>query len=74
MPQPVARSEAVNGLAQERLVEQLPAGETTALRLTILDGLSLRAAAAQLEISPMVVQRAQKKAIPALRRQLVAWS
>jgi predicted DNA-binding protein (UPF0251 family) len=42
-----------------------------ALRLTILEGLSLRAAAAQLQISPMAVQRAQKKALAALRQQLV---
>jgi len=58
-------------LALEQLVEQLPARQATALRLTILEGLSLRAAAAQLQISPMAVQRAQKKAIAALRLQLV---
>jgi hypothetical protein len=37
----------------------------------ILAGLSLRAAAAQLQIRPMAVQRAQKKALAALRQQLV---
>jgi RNA polymerase sigma-B factor len=58
-------------LALEQLVEQLPARQATALRLTLLEGLSLRAAAAQLQISPMAVQRAQKKAIAALRLQLV---
>ena len=42
-----------------------------ALRLTVLEGLSLRAAAERLEIRAMSVQRAQKKAIAALRQQLV---
>ena len=40
----------------EQLVEQLPAAQATVLRLTVLEGLSLRAAAAQLQISPMAVQ------------------
>ncbi len=59
------------GPALEQMVEQLPAALATALRLTVLEGLSLRAAAAQLQISPMAVQRAQKKALAALRQQLV---
>jgi RNA polymerase sigma-B factor len=62
--------EAVNGLAMEQLVDQLPAAQATALRLTVLEGLSLRQAAERLEISCMSVQRAQKKAIDALRQQL----
>jgi len=66
---------SVTGLALEQLVEQLveqlPAAQATALRLTVLEGLSLRAAAAQLQISLMAVQRAQKKALAALRQQLV---
>jgi DNA-directed RNA polymerase specialized sigma24 family protein len=49
----------------------LPASKAKALRLTVLEGLSLRAAAAQLHISPMAVQRAQKKALAALRQKLV---
>jgi RNA polymerase sigma factor (sigma-70 family) len=61
----------LTGPALEQLVEQLPAAQATALRLTVLDRLSLRAAAAQLQISPMAVQRAQKKALAALRQQLV---
>ncbi len=65
-----AISEAMNGLALEQLVEQLPAAQATALRLTVLEGLSLRQAATRLEISCMSVQRAQKKAIAALRQQL----
>lgn len=64
----------------EQLVEQLPAAQATALRLNVLEGLSLRAAAAQLQISPMAVShrevrlatlQAQKKALAALRHQLV---
>jgi RNA polymerase sigma-B factor len=66
-----AGGSAADGLALERLVEQLPTAQATALRLTIFEGLSLRAAAAQLQISPMAVQRAQKKALAALRQQLV---
>ena len=57
-------------LALEALVEQLPAGQAAALRLTVLESLSLRAAAERLEISCMSVQRAQKKALAALRQQL----
>ncbi len=66
-----ASSGADQQLALEQLVDQLPAAQATALRLTILEGLSLRAAAERLEISAMSVQRAQKKAITALRQQLV---
>lgn len=68
-PEP-ASSEAEQKLALEQLVEQLPAAQATALRLTLLEDLSLRAAAERLEISAMSVQRAQKKAIAALRQQL----
>jgi RNA polymerase sigma factor (sigma-70 family) len=67
-----AISEAMDGLALEQLVEQLPAAQATALRLTVLEGLSLRQAASRLEISCMSVQRAQKKALAALRQQLGA--
>ncbi len=65
-----ALSGAIHGLALEQLVDQLPAAQATALRLTVLEGLSLRAAAERLEISSMSVQRAQKKAFAALRQQL----
>jgi len=68
-PEP-ASSGAEQQLALEQLVEQLPAAQATALRLTLLEGLSLRAAAERLQISAMSVQRAQKKAIAALRQQL----
>jgi RNA polymerase sigma-B factor len=71
-PEPeVLGSDAADPMALEQLVDQLPARQATALRLTILEGLSLRAAAAQLEISPMAVKRAQRKAIAVLRQQLV---
>ena len=62
---------SLTGPALEQLVEQLPAAQATALRLTVLEGHSLRAAAAQLQISPVAVQRAQKKALATLRLQLV---
>ena len=65
-----ACSEAINGLGLEQLVDQLPAAQATALQLTVLEGLTLRAAAERLEISVMSVQRAQKKAIAALRQRL----
>jgi RNA polymerase sigma factor (sigma-70 family) len=64
--------EAIHGLELEQLVDQLPAGQAAALRLTLLEGLSLRVAAQKLESSAMSVQRAQKKALAALRQQLVA--
>jgi RNA polymerase sigma factor (sigma-70 family) len=54
----------------EQMVDLLPAAQATALRLTVLEGLSLRQAAERLEISAMSVQRAQKKALAALRQQL----
>ncbi len=70
-PEPeLQASGAEQQLALEQLVDQLPAAQATALRLTLLEGLSLRAAAERLEISVMSVQRAQKKAIAALRQQL----
>jgi DNA-directed RNA polymerase specialized sigma24 family protein len=65
-----ATCEAIHGLGGGQLVDQLPAAQATALRLTVLEGLSLRAAAERLEISAMSVMRAQKKAIEALRQQL----
>jgi RNA polymerase sigma-B factor len=64
--------EAPSFRAEQQLVDQLPAAQATALRLTLLEGLSLRAAARRIQISPMAVQRAQKKAIAALRQQLAS--
>ncbi|EAQ68734.1 RNA polymerase sigma factor/ sigma-70 family protein [Synechococcus sp. RS9909] len=58
-PEPeIPASGVEQGLALEQLVDQLPAAQATALRLTVLEGLSLRAAAERLEISCMSVQRA----------------
>ncbi len=70
-PAAEALESSLTGPGLEQLVEQLPAAPATALRLTVLEGLSLRSAEAQLQISPMAVQRAQKKALAALRQQLV---
>jgi len=56
----------------EALVEQLPTAQAAALRLTVLEGLSLREAGRRLGISPMTVQRAQQKALAALREQVMA--
>ena len=70
----------LRGPALGQLVEQLPADQADGLRLTVLTGLSLRAAAAQLQISPMALSHRevrlaiplpQKKALAALRQQLV---
>lgn len=54
------------------LVEQLPAADAAALRLTVLQGLSLRDAGAALGLSRMTVQRAQRRALATLRAQLEA--
>jgi len=56
----------------EALVEQLPTAQAAVLRLTVLEGLSLREAGRRLGISPMTVQRAQQKALAALREQVMA--
>jgi RNA polymerase sigma factor (sigma-70 family) len=66
----LSASEAEQELVLEQQVDQLPAAQASALRLTVLEGLSLRAAAERLELSAMSVQRAQRKAIAALRQQL----
>jgi DNA-directed RNA polymerase specialized sigma subunit len=61
----------IAGALQHRLCDRVPAfSQATALRLTVLEGLSLRAAAERLAISAMSVMRAQKKAIAALQQQL----
>lgn len=58
--------------ALEALLDQLPAAQAVSLRLTILEGFSIRQAAGQLGISPMTVQRAQKQALATLRQQVSA--
>ena len=69
---PAPASPEGEALMLEQLVEQLPAAQAAALRLTVLEGLSLRAAGNLLGLSAMTVQRAQQRAIAALRQQLVA--
>jgi len=59
-------------LVLEQLVEHLPSRQATSLRLTVLEGLSLREAGKRLGLSAMTVQRAQQRAIATLRQQLVA--
>ena len=58
-----------NDLALEQLVDQLPAAQATALRLTILEGLSLRAAAEQLQISAIVRSVPDSLSLPCRRRE-----
>jgi RNA polymerase sigma-B factor len=55
-----------------KLLDQLPAAEAAALRLTVLEGLSYRQAAAQLGRSTMTVLRAQRRALASLREALTA--
>ena len=64
--------EEVGDPGLEAMLDQLPASQAAALRLTVLQGLSLRQAAQQLGLSAMSVQRAQKKALEALRQQVSA--
>jgi len=63
-------AELESGLSE--LLDQLPAAEAAALRLTVLQGLSLRQAAAQLGSSAMTVSRAQRRALTTLRQQVSA--
>jgi RNA polymerase sigma factor (sigma-70 family) len=69
---PASPSLEQDALVLEQLLEQLPAGQAAALRLTVLEGLSLRAACNRLGLSTMTVQRAQQLAIASLRQQLDA--
>ncbi len=64
--------EGSGGSWLEALVEQLPTAQVAALRLTVLEGLSLREAGRRLGISPMTLQRAQHKALATLRLQVSA--
>ncbi len=55
----------------DALLAALPPAQATAVRLTLLQGLSLREAAAQLGVSRSTVHRAQRQGLVALREQLV---
>ncbi|MFM7640992.1 MAG: sigma-70 family RNA polymerase sigma factor [Cyanobium sp.] len=50
-----------------RLVEQLPAGDAAALRLTVLEGLSLRDAAAALDVGHVTIRRRRARAVDSIR-------
>ena len=50
-----------------QLVEQIPAGDAAALRLTVLQGHSIREAAAILGIAPMTASRRRSRAVDAIR-------
>ena len=56
----------------EALVEQLPAAEAAALRLTLLQGMSLRQAGEALGVSVMTAQRRKERAVKAIREALQA--
>ena len=58
----------------EALLAALPERQATAVRLTVLEGLSLRLAGEQLGVSPTTVRRAQRLGLEALRGQLVAYA
>jgi RNA polymerase sigma-B factor len=71
-PEPAFPASPAEDPGLEALVDQLPAGQAVALRLTVLEGLSLRQAASRLGISATSVQRAQRRALASLRRQVGA--
>lgn len=56
----------------EALVEQLPAADAAALRLTLLQGMSLRQAGEALGVSVMTAQRRKERAVKAIREALQA--
>jgi RNA polymerase sigma-B factor len=58
----------------EALLAALPERQAVAVRLTVLEGLSLRLAGEQLGISPATVRRSQRLGLEALRGQLVAYA
>ena len=51
----------------EALLAGLPPDQAAVVRLTLLEGLSLRAAAAQLGVSRSTVHRAQRRGVEGLR-------
>ena len=66
-----APQQASGSGAEELVLEQVRAGQASALRLTMPEVLSLRATGPKLGLSTFAVQRAQMKAIAALCLQLV---
>lgn len=71
MIQPQAAPAAIP-LTLEALLEQLPAQQAAALRLTVLQGQSLRSAAQALGTSCSTLNRRQRKALATLRHHLAA--
>jgi len=55
----------------ERLIEALPAAQAAAVRLTLLEGGSLRTVAKRLQTSATTVQRHQRRGLQVLREQLL---
>jgi len=75
LPAPEPEPEAPrSALAAElaRMVETLPAADAAALRLTVMQGQTLRDAAASLGLSPMAVSRRRDRAVDAIRYALGA--
>ncbi|MFM7453963.1 MAG: sigma-70 family RNA polymerase sigma factor, partial [Cyanobium sp.] len=68
-PAPESQDKLPEGLAARLMA--LPAQQAAAARLTLLQGLTLREAARQLEVSRSRVHRARQQALTALREQLV---
>ena len=56
----------------ERMVETLPAADAAALRLLVMEGRSIREAAAILDTSPMTASRRRDRAVDAIRYALGA--
>jgi RNA polymerase sigma-B factor len=68
-PEPLSDGEGAEGRWSElkALLAGLPPDQVAAIRLTLLEGLSLRAAAAQLGVSRSTVHRAQRRGVEGLR-------
>ena len=54
----------------EALLAALPESQTVVLRLTVLEGWSLRLTGKHLGVSPMIVRRAQRRGFEELKRRL----
>jgi len=70
LPAPEADQPAAEPGWLEMLLERLPASQAAALRLTVLEGYSLRDAGARLGVSAMTVSRNRRRALEELRRLL----
>ena len=68
-PAVLSEPDSSDGLTPEleALLAALPERQATAVRLTVLEGLSLRLAGEQLGVSPTTVRRAQRLGLEALR-------